>query len=122
YEYDDANPSIPGSTSAFNRWLSTTTCGAPGGPSADAAALFARPRVLADGADLTIPTPVTTYDCVDQKTLNVVPGGGHFVHDALRANDPTGAKWKGQCVITGTGGTGGTCTGEEVFDDPTMLA
>jgi hypothetical protein len=122
YEYDDANPTMPGSSSAFNRWLSTTTCGAAGGPSADEAALFARSSVLADGADLNIPTPVTTYDCVDQKTLNVVPGGGHFVHDVLRANDPTGAKWKGQCVITGTGGTGGTCTGEEVFDDPAMLA
>ncbi|HTR51242.1 MAG TPA: hypothetical protein VMJ10_11085 [Kofleriaceae bacterium] len=119
WEYDDANGA--GSTAAFNRWLSTTTCGAAGGPSADEAALFARSSVLADGADLDIATPVTTYDCVDAASLNVVPGGGHFVHDALRANDPTGAKWKGVCVVTGAGGNG-TCKGEEVFQDPTMRA
>jgi hypothetical protein len=119
WEFDDANPMSPGSSPAFNRWLSTTGCG--GTPTADEAALYARSSVLADGADLNIATPVTTYDCVDAKTLNVVPGGGHFVHEALRANDPTGAKWKGQCVITGTGGNG-TCTGESVFEDPTMQA
>lgn len=117
WEYDDANGA--GSTSAFNRWLSTTGCGAA--PTSDEMALFARSSVLADGADLNIPTPVTTYDCVDAKTLNVVPGGGHFVHDALRANDPTGQKWKAQCVVTGAGGNG-TCKGEEVFQDPTMRA
>jgi len=101
---------------AFNRWLSTTSCDV--NPSADEMALYARSSVVAAGADFTFPTPVTTYDCVDQPTLNVVPGAGHFVHDALRANDPTGAKWRGACVVNHVNGT---CTGEQVFEDPTIL-
>lgn len=64
-------------------------------------ALYARSSVVALGADFTFPTPVTTYDCVDPATLNLVPGGGHFVHDALRAQDPTGAKWRGARVVNG---------------------
>ena len=103
---------------AFDRWLSTSSCDV--NPSSDEMALYARSSVVATGADFTFPTPVTTYDCVDQPTLNVVPGAGHFVHDALRANDPTGAKWRGACVVTGTSGNG-TCTGEQAFEDPAIL-
>lgn len=101
---------------AFNQWLSTTGCDAS--PSADELALYARSSVVATGADFTFPTPVTTYDCVDPATLNVVPGGGHFVHDALRAHDPAGAKWRGACVVNGVNGS---CTGEQAFADPTIL-
>lgn len=103
---------------AFDHWLSTSSCDVS--PSADEMALYARSSVVAPGADFTFPTPVTTYDCVDQPTLNVVPGAGHFVHDALRANDPTGAKWRGVCAVTGTGGNG-PCTGEQAFADPPTL-
>jgi hypothetical protein len=101
---------------AFNRWLSTSSCDV--NPSADEMALYARSSVVAPGADFTFPTPVTTYDCVDPATLNVVPGAGHFVHDALRANDPTGAKWRGACVVNGVNGT---CSGESAFQDPALL-
>jgi hypothetical protein len=101
---------------AFNKWLSTSSCDVS--PSADEVALYARSSVVAPGADFTFPTPVTTYDCVDQATLNVVPGAGHFVHDALRANDPAGAKWRGACAVNGVNGT---CTGEGAFQDPALL-
>jgi hypothetical protein len=57
-------------------------------------------------------------NCVDPATLNVVPGGGHFVHDALRAHDPAGAKWRGACVVNGVNGS---CTGEQAFADPAIL-
>ncbi|HUJ57216.1 MAG TPA: hypothetical protein VLX92_01930 [Kofleriaceae bacterium] len=107
--------------SVFNTWLSTSSCDVA--PSADEMALYARSSIVGPGADFEFATPVTTYDCIDQvdkMAINVVPGAGHYVHDALRANDPTGAKWSGVCVVKGTNGT---CTDEEAFEDtPTAQA
>lgn len=98
-----------------NRLFSTQSC--DNNPTAAELAMFARESVLSPGADLGFRTHVAMYNCVDAATVNVVPGLGRAMYDAVKAVDPT--KVSARCVVTGAGGNG-TCTGEAVFADPTM--
>jgi len=113
---DDTNGAA--AQNAFDKWLSTSSCLQQ--PTSDEARLFARSSVVAPDADFTFATPLTTYDCIDAATLNVVPGGGHYVHDALRANDPTASRFKASCAVSAPAPAAPACTGEEVFEDATM--
>ncbi len=108
-----------GAAPALDKWFSTQGCDAA--PTADDLALYARNSILSPGADYGFATPVSTYDCVDPKTVNVVPGLGQYVFAAVHANDPQSVKFKSECVVTGPSGNG-TCSGEGALQDPTALA
>jgi hypothetical protein len=103
------------SDQALNTWFSTTSCDVA--PTTDELAMFARNSIVSPGADLDFATPASAYVCVDAETVNIVPGMGHFLADALRANDPAGDRFAHQCVVDGTNGA---CRGEGVFGDPVM--
>jgi hypothetical protein len=114
----DSSPQVPvtydanGAMShlALNTWFSTDTC--DGTPSPDDLAMFARNSILSPGANLDFATPVSAYVCVDDATVNVVPGMGHYLQEALLAD-----RFTSSCVVNGTNGT---CQGEGVFSDPDM--
>jgi hypothetical protein len=114
--YDDFHP--PGSSSLFNTWFSTNSCDSLStSPTADDLAMWGRNSVVSPGGNFDIPTPVTTWDCIDLPSINVVPGGGTYVFNALHANDPGFDRFTYECVVTGDGGNG-VCSGENVFEDP----
>ncbi len=120
--YDSAGSSTDpngGAAPALDKWFSTQSCDSA--PTADELALYARNSILSPGADFGFATPVSTYNCVDPKTVNVVPGLGQYVFAVVHASDPQSAKFKSECVVTGPSGNG-TCSGEGVLQDPTALA
>jgi hypothetical protein len=104
----DANGAM--SHQALNAWFSTDACDAA--PTPDDLAMFARNSIVSAGADLAFATPVSAYVCVDDATVNVVPGMGHYMQAAL-----TGDQFTSACVVNGVNGT---CQGEGVFTDPAM--
>lgn len=104
------------SDQALNMWFSSTACDAS--PTADDLAMFARNSIVSEGGAFDFATPVSAYVCVDAATVNIVPGMGHYMQDALEANDDAANRFKSLCVVNGV--NGGTCEREGVFEDATM--
>jgi hypothetical protein len=93
-------------------WSSTTSCDVA--PSQDELAYWKRNSIVSTGATFDIPTPVTTYDCINELDVDVVPGMNAYLFAQLRTVDPTGARFRPLCILNGTNGS---CSGETAFGD-----
>jgi hypothetical protein len=114
-EQYDSNESTH--ASLINDWSSTTSC--DGDPSKDELDYWQRTSIVSPGATYDIPTPVTSYDCIDPSNVDVVPGMNAYVFAELQKVDPKGARFVPKCVLGE--GEGGACSGEIALDDAGML-
>lgn len=114
---ENYNSNGAGADQALDTWFSSTACDAQ--PTADDLAMFARNSIVSPGGDFVFATPVSQYVCVDDNTVNVVPGMGHYLQEAFEANDDAGNRFKSLCVVNGVNGS---CTAEGVFGDDDMAA
>jgi hypothetical protein len=105
----DANDTMH--AALIDQWSSTSSC--DGTPSPDELAYWKRNSIVSTGATYDIPTPVTTYDCIDPANVDDIPGMNALLFAQLRVVDPTGARFKSTCTLDGTNGT---CSGELALD------
>jgi hypothetical protein len=97
---------------SIDDWTSTSSCDID--PSADELAYWKRTSIISPGATYDIPTPVTSYDCIDSANVDVVPGMNAYLYAELRTVDPKGARFRALCTLDGTNGS---CSGEVAWVD-----
>jgi hypothetical protein len=109
-EQYDSNRSTQ--ASLIDDWSGTTSCDVS--PSAEELAYWKRTSIVSPGATYDIPTPVTSYDCINPANVDVVPGMNAYLYAELRTVDPTGARFQASCTLDGTNGS---CMGEMAWVD-----